>query len=394
MRPRSGRRRRGDLGITLALVAVALVVVVAVLDRALSTPGEPQDAASRRARFEAARVAAFHKGARIRFGNAVIRMREAVARGATVGPRDMIWGATAAAVVSPGPLAGEGERALELVRAGPDAFARSPDWIDLGVEDPQRAFTQGLVYRFGIGIDPDPVQARARYAQAAARVGGYGLERLAYARMCLAGEGGEVDVAAAEPHVLAEWVGEGEQPILDSIRLESRSEGWDYMALRAQLAAAQFAQVAAGFDDPALRRRGEEARVELERWARRGAGAAALRLGEVFEQGLGTPVDQATARKWLMRAVAGGQARARTLMAIADLEGRGESPDRDRALARLVKAGRAGDVEAQFLLGRLYMGEWGFERNPAEARWWLEKAREGGAEGVPELLERLRAAGQ
>ena len=134
--------------------------------------------------------------------------------------------------------------------------------------------------------------------------------------------------------------------------------------------------------------------------AEQGDAEAQFRLGSIYYQGRGVPLDHSEALKWLRKAAEQGHAGAlshelyqkvvlREAAERGDIEaqfrlgsiyyqGRGVSLDYSEALKWLRKAAERGHADAQFRLGIIYYQDRGVPLDYSEALKWLRKAAEQG----------------
>ncbi|MDX8500845.1 rhamnan synthesis F family protein [Mesorhizobium sp. VK4C] len=160
--------------------------------------------------------------------------------------------------------------------------------------------------------------------------------------------------------------------------------------------------------------------------AQAGLAAAQLHLGRLHAAGDGVPRDWRAAAEWLGKAAASGDPEAKTALAMLHLHGgegvhdpiRAENLLREAAgaydtgaalqLGHLLRgngriadamewyrrAGEAGDFEAQFALGAVYIEGRGCERDVHAAIYWFEKAANAGHAPSQFQLGVLFSAGQ
>lgn len=141
-----------------------------------------------------------------------------------------------------------------------------------------------------------------------------------------------------------------------------------------------------------LRGRHVEADVDkavelLERAAAAGSGLAAFNLGAIHLNGEpGVPKNYEKGIEWMTRAAAAGYQSAAEFLAKEKKSG-GErkveaTPPDDKVLALRAKA-EAGDVDAQFEMGRIYhQGLNGMSKDPVEAIAWYKLAAKQGSNGA------------
>jgi TPR repeat protein len=131
----------------------------------------------------------------------------------------------------------------------------------------------------------------------------------------------------------------------------------------------------------------------FEQAAIRGNVYAQGRLGDLYAQGLGTPVNPKLAFDWRLKAANRGQVQAQVKVGKMYQEGIGVGKDIDQALYWFRRAATEGDAEAQFLLGRLYHEGGGVPVDRAAARSLFEQAAQKGYEGAVLFLNTIESIG-
>jgi hypothetical protein len=124
-----------------------------------------------------------------------------------------------------------------------------------------------------------------------------------------------------------------------------------------------------------------------EKAAQKGLAAAQIRLGILYNTGLG--MDDSDKQKGfaqLMKAAKQEDAEAMTLVGLAYRGGDGCDSSDAEAFKWLKKAAQKGHARAQYHLGVLYDHGWGVTENNKEAEAWLLKA---GKQGIPEAYAAL-----
>lgn len=119
----------------------------------------------------------------------------------------------------------------------------------------------------------------------------------------------------------------------------------------------------------------------FERAYELGNPAAALRIGEMYEGGLGVPRDLAQAVAWYEKAIGLGNAYAATRLARLYEAGRGVPADMEKALALYRQAAEAGELTAQLRLARILFEGRAGEPDPESAG---ELFRAAAGTGMPE----------
>lgn len=112
---------------------------------------------------------------------------------------------------------------------------------------------------------------------------------------------------------------------------------------------------------------------------------AAFMLARIHERGIGIQADPQQARKWYARAADFGFVPARDILGQAWLAGYGGPRDARKAQAYLQDAARAGYVNAQYDLAKLYYngdGDGAVPRDPKQAGAWFDAAARAGHPGA------------
>ena len=132
----------------------------------------------------------------------------------------------------------------------------------------------------------------------------------------------------------------------------------------------------------------------LREWrvdAGEGMAAAQFRLGDLYENGLGTEPDPAQGAQWFERAASQGHARAQARLGALYQEGRGVTPDFANAAKWYRRAADRGHPRAQFDLGEMYATGEGVERDPKEAYFWFNLAARNGYEPAAPARDKVGA---
>lgn len=143
-----------------------------------------------------------------------------------------------------------------------------------------------------------------------------------------------------------------------------------------------------------LRRDPQRAVYWLRRAARDGQPYAQLRLGELYEQGVGVAADPAHAVYWWRRSAGAGNAQGQLHLGEALLAGHGVARDPRAAARWLTKSARQGNAEAQYRLGRIYREGYGVARDTARGNDWLSRAAAQGQSDAVKLLHLIEQAGK
>lgn len=221
------------------------------------------------------------------------------------------------------------------------------------------AYALGQIYDDGMLVPHDPKKAFAYYYEASA--GGYAPAMTNLGMLYIQGDGTEPDVAEALKWIsraagLGDPVG-----IYDLADMYVRGEGVEPDVRRA------------------VELYGSVADREPDAW---------VRLSDIHHDGVGgLPVDDALAHECLEKGVAGGSNEASYQVGCCLLKGARNYPvDPVKGEEMLLKAARAGYLEAQFLLSYLYEEGDVLERDMEKALFWCRAcARAGHPQGLYNL---------
>ncbi len=120
-------------------------------------------------------------------------------------------------------------------------------------------------------------------------------------------------------------------------------------------------------------------REQLLQQANAGGAHAQLQLGLAYRDGrFGLEQDPRAAADWIARAARAGNTQAETLLGDLYAAGEGVAVDQDRALTWWRQAARAGNVRAASELGQALMARAGSDAERDAARRWLESAANAG----------------
>ena len=145
--------------------------------------------------------------------------------------------------------------------------------------------------------------------------------------------------------------------------------------------------------DGGLTRDSAKAAYWFEQAAIQGNAYAERRLGDLYAQGLGVPVNPKLAFDWSLKAANRGEVEAQLKIGKMYQEGVGVGKNVDRAIYWFQRAATEGNAEAQYLLGRLYHYGGDVEVDRAAARTWFEKAAQQGYEGAVLVLNMIESIG-
>lgn len=113
--------------------------------------------------------------------------------------------------------------------------------------------------------------------------------------------------------------------------------------------------------------------------AQKGDAASQLKMGQLYESGIGVTKDEQVAFSWYEKAAQQGNKTAQTKTGYAYLAGIGVSPSPNSAIGWFRKAAEQGDAEGQNYLGYCYLNGEGIEKNEGEAFSWFKKSAEQGS---------------
>ena len=111
----------------------------------------------------------------------------------------------------------------------------------------------------------------------------------------------------------------------------------------------------------------ERAHVEFELLAAEDDERAQIKLGLIYTQGYGVPIDSAKGLAWYTRAGELGNSNAQLVLGLAYLHGEGTAVDASKAFDWMTLAARAGEKMAQWVLGTMYLRGDGVPVDPVSA---------------------------
>lgn len=113
--------------------------------------------------------------------------------------------------------------------------------------------------------------------------------------------------------------------------------------------------------------------------ARRGNPEAQFRLGVMYGNADGVPLDHGQALDWFNKAAAQGHENALITLAWMYANGTGVDADEDQARELYLRAAKRGSAKAQYVVATMYrFAQYGVEKNLAAAvEWYLEAANQG-----------------
>ena len=122
---------------------------------------------------------------------------------------------------------------------------------------------------------------------------------------------------------------------------------------------------------------------------------ACYRLGMMYGNGDGVPLDHAAAAEWMSRAAQHGHIEARLTMAWMYANGVGVDQDEERTRHWYRQAAEQGSAQAQYMLGTMYrFSQYGVEQDMAQAVDWYLKAADQGFAPAQFALGRLLMDGR
>ena len=121
------------------------------------------------------------------------------------------------------------------------------------------------------------------------------------------------------------------------------------------------------------------AEAAIRKAAEAGNPEAQFRLGVMYGNGDGVPLDHGQARAWFEKAVAQGHENALITLAWMYANGTGVDMDEVCACELYLEAARRGSAKAQYVVATMYrFAQYGLEKDMAEAvRWYLSAADQG-----------------
>jgi len=138
----------------------------------------------------------------------------------------------------------------------------------------------------------------------------------------------------------------------------------------------------------------EEAAKWYKKAAEQGYAAAQVNLGTMYYNGMSVSQDQAEAVKWFRKAAEQGYADAEWRLGTAYCLGEGVSQDTREGLTWVRKAADQGNAAAQYLLGEMYVTGGFVTQDYAVALDWLKKAAEQGFADAQHRLGSMYREGQ
>ena len=128
--------------------------------------------------------------------------------------------------------------------------------------------------------------------------------------------------------------------------------------------------------------------------ARTGHGPAQLRLGLLFQQGLGVPRSPRQAAQWFEQAALQGEVGGQYLLAQAYQRGDGVPASPEKALEWFRRLAERGYAPAQYQVALAYAAGQGVARDEAQALGWFERAAMGGYHDAAKRLAQAYRQGE
>ncbi len=133
----------------------------------------------------------------------------------------------------------------------------------------------------------------------------------------------------------------------------------------------------------------------LRQAAAAGDAEAQYRLGVLYGNGDGVPLDPSAAAEWIGKAAQQGHPAAQNALAWLYANGHGVTPDDAAARHWYLAAARQGLAPAQFVVATMYrFAQYGAERDIAQAVAWYQKAADQGLAPAQFALGRLLFEGR
>jgi len=137
------------------------------------------------------------------------------------------------------------------------------------------------------------------------------------------------------------------------------------------------------------------AEAAIRKAAKAGNAEAQFRLGVMYGNGDGVPLDYGQAREWFERAIAQGHENAIITLAWMYANGTGVDTDEVHARELYLQAARCGSAKAQYVVATMYrFAQYGLDKNMAEAVQWYIKAADQGMPTAQLALGKLLMEGK
>jgi len=128
----------------------------------------------------------------------------------------------------------------------------------------------------------------------------------------------------------------------------------------------------------------------IEAAARQGNAEAQTTLGWLYANGMGKEQDDKLAKQWYLRAAQQGSSKAQYVVATMYRFGQlGEPRNAEQAVAWYLEAANQGVASAQFALGRLLMDGKLVQKDEETALMWLSLAHANGSSKAEEVIKNL-----
>ncbi len=128
--------------------------------------------------------------------------------------------------------------------------------------------------------------------------------------------------------------------------------------------------------------------LEIFRWHLLAAGQgnpdSPLKVGIMYREGIGVPLDYDSAVKWLILSAEQGNASAQNNLGEMYYHGKGVHPDFEAAFNWYLLAAKQGDLDSQYNLGVMYANGHGVKQNWVSAYMWMDVVANRGDVGAAE----------
>lgn len=149
--------------------------------------------------------------------------------------------------------------------------------------------------------------------------------------------------------------------------------------------------------DPSVSFNPDQLRAEaaIRKAAKAGNAEAQFRLGVMYGNGDGVPLDYGQAREWLEKAVVQGHENAVITLAWMYANGTGVDMDEERARELYLQAARSGSSKAQYVVATMYrFAQYGLAKDMTQAVHWYIKAADQGMPTAQLALGKLLMEGK
>ena len=137
------------------------------------------------------------------------------------------------------------------------------------------------------------------------------------------------------------------------------------------------------------------AEAAIRKAAKAGNAEAQFRLGVMYGNGDGVPLDYGQAREWMEKAVVQGHENAVITLAWMYANGTGVDMDEERARELYLQAARSGSSKAQYVVATMYrFAQYGLAKDMKQAVHWYIKAADQGMPTAQLALGKLLMEGK